>query len=798
MASTVETGDKFRDLVCDLLRTQYPDAQVEQRLGGTKVDIVFSRHDFGQRTIYGVECKDYGVPLTKIKIQKDIRTAYEPLLTDRLIHRVLIVSRKPLGADAAAFMQTWSNASHQTYEELAQSLLGLRPYIETLSGLRATDDGDYVEARVEGMQGAAIDLVDRWVGSDSGGPGLAILGGYGQGKTSFARHLAAVYARRHLEQPTERMPILMPLGEVVHETQLEGLFGKQFTARIQAAGYQFSTLAHLNKAGRLLIILDGFDEMKHAMTAADFLANFQEFNRLLAESAKVLLLGRPNALPSDERALVFRGKSVVAGQEVLSATYAPWDEWRLALFGPDETRKLLASTLAATQKKHSAAGRFKYAPDFVASRTSEIVAMVPPDLLARPVHVQLVAQLAANPSFDLRGFNTFKLYDHFIRQMVERDTVQKQARRAIPLEARLEFQRDLAWWAWRRPGATQGCFFRHEVPATILDGLPDGHSADIEGKRNEYIVSTLTEEKETGVLFFAHRSFQEFLVAERLRLGRPSPTSHAEYSAFLTEDVAAFLRQAPNPEFILGWYETLQASVGPIGTPYLEFFASSPLLMRHLRKTLPESLKDLDTWTVCILHLARNLATEGAFEEATLTSIFTEVVCKGQSGPAACAALAMLQIYDQRLEPVLLQRLIACLLERCLRVSRSNGTGLVVHRDDADFATAWLPSSVRRGYPGRGQYKPATLEFDLSVLEKHLLSELAPKGATSTAANPFGDPFRTGSIAPVALEAAKVFDAIDPDLRQQHSAFFNNGHATFTLVSVNERKRSVKAPPSRG
>jgi len=113
--------------------------------------------------------------------------------------------------------------------------------------------------------------------------------------------------------------------------------------------YQFKTFEHLNQAGRLLVILDGFDEMKHAMTASDFLTNFREFNRLLKGNSKVLLLGRPNALPSDAQQLVFRGLKSVAGQLVASSEYMPWVEWTLDFFRPDESRKLLKGTLALGQ-----------------------------------------------------------------------------------------------------------------------------------------------------------------------------------------------------------------------------------------------------------------------------------------------------------------------------------------------------------------------------------------------------------------------------------------------------------------
>lgn len=791
MSSTPEIGDAFRDAVCSLLQTQYPDAKVEQRLGGTKVDIQFTKEDFGDRRVYAVECKDYGRPLTKTFIAEKIYSVYDPLLRASAAQHVLIVSREPLGADASAYVNMWPNASHRTYEQLAESLIGLRRYIQMLAELRPTDDLSYIEARVEASDELAINLLETWLRSEQNS-GLAILGGYGQGKTSFARRVASHYAKRYLANPTERMPILLRLGEVVHETQLEGLFGKEFTARYPAPGYQFRTLQHLNEAGRLLVILDGFDEMKHAMTGADFQSTFKEFNRLLGSRAKVVLLGRPNALPSDERELVLRGNKKVGDQVVPSATYAEWVEWRLAFFSQAEARQLLTSSLDSLVCKHAKNGRFSYQQDFVSSRVSEVFVQVPSDLLKRPVHVQLLAELAADPSFNFEGFNEYKLYDHFIRTMVERDTVQKPARRPISLDARLTFQRELAWWAWRRLGATQGCFYRHEIPTSLLADLPAGNAIDEEGKRNEYLVSTLTEEKETGLLYFAHRSFQEFLVAERLRLNVPTPAAHVEYSSFLTEDVIGFLRQAPTLDFVLDWYETLRGASGPLGAGYLEFFASFPTLIEHMRRTtLAGEFHELDAWTVSILYFSWREQTRGALDTQALLALLSQVVRKAQSDAAAIATLGMLGIYQNRLEPPILAQLVGGLLERCLRASRRDSTSnnLAIKKEDADFATEWLANAVKKHFPAHGQVDVAGLDFNLTSLELHCARELHPKGATGAPQNPFGDSSFSGTISPVRVEAAKAYEAIDVELRKAYRAFLTDKRPNFVVVPVEQKRR---------
>lgn len=79
MASTTEIGDSFRDTVCDLLRTQYPDAKAEQYVNGTKVDVLFTRIDWGRQDRMAVECKNYGSPLTKTYIEEKIFPKYQML-----------------------------------------------------------------------------------------------------------------------------------------------------------------------------------------------------------------------------------------------------------------------------------------------------------------------------------------------------------------------------------------------------------------------------------------------------------------------------------------------------------------------------------------------------------------------------------------------------------------------------------------------------------------------------------------------------------------------------------------------
>lgn len=801
--STSEVGNAFRDAVCDLLRTKYPDLRVERRVAGTKVDIRFTSDGLA-REVWAVECKDYAKPLDKGYVSRDIYPLYRPMLDTGDVDRVLIVSRNGLTTDAQDYVDSVRGFSHKTYVQLAEDMVGLRRYIQHLASLRPTDDAEYIEARLEGESASALKIVQDWV-REGPGPGLAILGSYGQGKTSFAKRLVAHYATRHLQDSTERMPIFLRLGEVVHETQLEGLFGKEFTARHPCLGYQFSTLEHLNRCGRLLVVLDGFDEMKHAMTAADFLTTFREFNRLLEGDAKVVLLGRPTALPYDSREQVLRGDTRVADQIIKSATFQRWNERTMALFDEQETRRLLTSSLATLQARHARAGTYQFPQDFLSKRIAEIFELVPADLLRRPVHVPLVAEIAANPAFDLRGFNLYRLYEHFIKSMVERDTVQKPARKPVPLEARLDFQRELAWWAWARPATTQGCFFRHEVPASLLESQPNGNAVDLEGKRNEYIVSTLTEEKEAGVLFFAHRSFQEFLVAERLRLATPTPAAHRDMSTFLTVDVINFLRQAPDQSFLTSWYETLRAAHGPLGIPYLQFYASVPQVLQYMVKTtLVQPPHEIDAWTMAIVHLACQAGAGGLVgadgKPLDHAALMSAIATRGSSAAAAVATLSLLTAYSNDRSAFPLTRLVAVVMERCLRMSRQEPSRqgqpatdpsrqvLTVTADEADFATKWV-TSMRKRHAAPGEARALQLLVDLDLLERSCTGPLQAKGGELT--NPFTPAdAKPQTLGTTYVDAAQVLRAMEPEVAKAHQKYVLGRGESFLIVPVERRRRT--------
>jgi hypothetical protein len=652
--SSTEKGDSFRNVVAALLRTKHETVEIEKSLAGKNVDIYYTETRYSKVHRIAVECKNYGKNLTATDFSRHIIPDYAHLF-GKEIDLLLVIGNSPIGPAASARIKDNPNVCYLTYEELEEELLGFKPYIESLK--QASDaqgwNSYYIETRFESDQSSAYDRIQEWMEEDEAPP-LAILGGYGQGKTSFANRIVALQAREYLKDPRKRMPIIIRLGEIVHETTLEGLFGREFTSRFRSR-YHFDTFRHLNESGRLLIVLDGFDEMKHGMKASDFRSNFSEFNRLIVPRSKVILLGRPSAFSSGIRQLVLRGRKVVGNAEIEVPNMRPWLEKEIASFSRTEVKKFLEGYLAYLISMNATRSNI-LSPARIPGRIDEILADVDPSLLSRPVHARIVAELAVSPKLKFKGFNEYELYSQFIRQIIERDAEQKPARKRISTDQRLIFQQRLAFWAWSRSSQAQGSFLREEIPKSLLSGLDDGDTYDDEAKLNEYIVSTVTDAKESEHLYFAHRSFQEFLVAECLRNHSQDGIYHEKRSSVIDEAISLFLLGSPDLSFLDVWYESLPYGGTRLSSLYLSLFINRKTILESINRKIEDEAavevqyeeSGISVEETCIVGLAACKESSGAAGSQEPIRFLKWILLHGSGDAAAVAYHFLLRVLSSK------------------------------------------------------------------------------------------------------------------------------------------------------
>src|SRR5260370_9827108 len=98
-----------------------------------------------------------------------------------------------------------------TFAEFQRRLLGLDSYLHDLIAAYDTDGIGRWYIRPHTEENNDLEEVVRvWVDEAQALP-LAIVAGYGKGKSTFSRHLGSAPARQSLVEPRRAVPILLPL-----------------------------------------------------------------------------------------------------------------------------------------------------------------------------------------------------------------------------------------------------------------------------------------------------------------------------------------------------------------------------------------------------------------------------------------------------------------------------------------------------------------------------------------------------------------------------------------------------------
>jgi hypothetical protein len=442
----------------------------------------------------------------------------------------------------------------------------------------------------EGEDLAAI--VDTWLAEQTSEP-IAVLGSYGQGKTTFARHLAFNYAKRALEDASQRLPILVRLGDIANEQSLEGLLGKLFTATNYVKNYNFSTFLELNKFGRFIVIFDGFDEMKQTLSWNDFRYNLRQINRLVCQRGKVIILGRPTAFLTDaEHNYALHGiktsVSVKSGvsYEIRDPEWPNYREINIAAFTKSQIEVFLREYLKYlidTKEVESDKAKLR---KFLNYDVQQLVDGRIGDIAKRPVQLKMITELLPDFHGKLAELTVHTLYDYFITFVIEREG-DKLARLRYTNQQRRSFARDIAFWLWR---TRERSVSEDAIPEALL-GQYCEHGEDLESVTRDLVSGSLLDRRKGGRLFFPHRSFQEFLVAEAIHEGVIQKTlSVPDIPPVLTPQVEEFLEGFIDKKFLTAVAVQLDGFRGGLPLNFLKLICSYPFYRETIARDSPWAL----------------------------------------------------------------------------------------------------------------------------------------------------------------------------------------------------------------
>jgi len=136
--------------------------------------------------------------------------------------------------------------------------------------------------------------IDKWQ-KQPGKLHISLLGEFGTGKTWFCRHYANRQLKKYFDDPSnERIPLLITLRDFTKATTAQQLINDALIEqyKLPLIGSPYETFKDLNRRGKLLLILDGFDEMAQKVDYQVIVDNFWELAKLVESNSKVILTSR--------------------------------------------------------------------------------------------------------------------------------------------------------------------------------------------------------------------------------------------------------------------------------------------------------------------------------------------------------------------------------------------------------------------------------------------------------------------------------------------------------------------------
>lgn len=433
-------------------------------------------------------------------------------LLDRNLPQGWIISDKRVANSARERAALLESVKVFTYSEF-QSIMVWGPYFDYLTSTVEKENilDQYVDPscnkvdvldnleKTESDHYQSLDsYIDDWL-DEIGDSHFALLGDFGSGKTWFCKHYAFRQLKRYLENPLkERLPILLTLRnftKVMTSKQLvNDALLDQYKLRFIGGAYEiFQTM---NQQGKLLIILDGFDEMARKVDFQTVIDNFWELTKLIDDKSKVILTSRTEFFrDAQETRETFEGKLVISGSQ--DKKHFEFEVLYIEPFSDSQISELITKRWGVT----------KGANIMKEMRANQNLM----EMARKPVLIDLLLKAldVVNPSFlDSQG----SVYKYATKQLIDRNVT--TGRTFTDAQDKYFFMRSLAW-----DMIVQGNLRVHysSLPNRIMEyfgeKIDDQHVLDIwdYDLRNQ----TLLHRDGAGYYEFAHKSIAEYFAAEQ-------------------------------------------------------------------------------------------------------------------------------------------------------------------------------------------------------------------------------------------------------------------------------------------
>lgn len=498
-----EKGNRFEEEIADLYCAMGYMVQRHVPVCGQEVDILATRHIPGAKPyVVIVECKFKGgrAPAGNQDVQS-IAGAFHVACSTGLVSACTVVTTNGFSLEAQRAASA-AKIHLATRHNLFAELIDFRAYLRKLKRRYEEDFGagheswyidpsaTHHDEKAESLDG----FVDHWLTKRNRAP-LALLGGYGTGKTSFCMH----YSARLMASADALIPVVIQLREFRKALKIESVIRDFLDEECAATAVRFETFWRMYQEGLMLLLFDGFDEMAIRVDSSVVEANLAEIERFACIGGNVILTCRPEFFATQaEEEGAWRPET-----DMLSERTAIYDPLHISLWSPEQVESYVHRRLVAIKP------RPRYHPSYYVERIRRLPELS--DMSARAVHLDFIMKLLPSMIAERIPITRVNLYQTYINREMTREAVTNKRLKIVSDEDRLALMRAVAAQRFLRSHDDIDFEFSSQVIKRELR-VP---KSEVESVTRDFLNRSFL--RRTGDRYqFAHKSIGEFLFALEL------------------------------------------------------------------------------------------------------------------------------------------------------------------------------------------------------------------------------------------------------------------------------------------
>jgi hypothetical protein len=576
--STVQLGRAFENEIRSLLVLAGYRVECNVTIYGQEIDIVASKEDPLARSLnVAIECKFLTDTNRSVSNQDvfNFITAYDALSRKARFTHGLIVTNARFSQHALRAAESHEKISLRTQTELQDELFGigaiLRLWRERYNQRGISHAYLALEARDLQQQKSTKDIVGEICHRCVASPTrlFIVLGDFGRGKTTICERLVYEFANSYLQNGTGLFPVLLQLRYLRDAHTLNAFVLNEIEARLNAK-ISIDVFWQLHRDNRLILLLDGFDEIASHATEVERTQNILRLLPLLDSRNPTVLTSRPShfrslseldaVLSSAFDDAAWRGAPEVK-QSRRRDVYATdlrkrhaqlmknrfIEEWKRRPFEEPgqifELQPLSRDQVIQYLEKHADEidNVYGVTPAELYKKISGVYDLS--DLIRTPLLLDMILVVLLEEPIEIEDPNLTigpaALYKNYVEMQLHRDWSKGPGRQFLTREERLMFARSMALIMLHKSAldvrydeivtcAKENGMLSKSFRKSLFDGQLEAVCADIQ-------VCAFLTLKGTDLFEFVHKSFMEYfladLIREQIALREDVPLLHEDLNA---------------------------------------------------------------------------------------------------------------------------------------------------------------------------------------------------------------------------------------------------------------------------